>query len=53
MEDNIGGVAAAQAAGVPCVAFPNENTAGHDFSEADCRSGRSRSTELRGLLDQA
>jgi HAD superfamily hydrolase (TIGR01509 family) len=31
VEDNLGGVAAATAAGVPCVAFPNANTAGHDF----------------------
>jgi HAD superfamily hydrolase (TIGR01509 family) len=31
VEDNIGGVRAARAAGVPCVAFPNDNTAGHDF----------------------
>ncbi len=34
VEDNVGGVAAATAAGVPCVAFPNENTAGHDFDGA-------------------
>lgn len=31
VEDNVGGVAAAAAAGLECVAFPNENTAGHDF----------------------
>jgi HAD superfamily hydrolase (TIGR01509 family) len=34
VEDNVGGVRAAQAAGVPCVAFPNQNTAGHDFGSA-------------------
>lgn len=34
VEDNVGGVAAATAAGVPCVAFPNENTADHDFEGA-------------------
>lgn len=34
IEDNAGGLAAATAAGVPCVAFPNENTAGHDFTGA-------------------
>lgn len=34
VEDNVGGVSAARAAGVPCVAFPNENTAGHDFDGA-------------------
>lgn len=31
VEDNPGGVAAARAAGVPCRAFPNENTRGLDF----------------------
>ena len=34
IEDNVGGVAAASAAGVRCIAFPNENTAGGDFSAA-------------------
>ncbi len=34
VEDNIGGVTAATAAGVPCVAFPNENTTGHEFDGA-------------------
>jgi HAD superfamily hydrolase (TIGR01509 family) len=34
IEDNVGGVKAAVAAGVPCIAFPNENTAGGDFSAA-------------------
>ena len=33
IEDNLGGVRAARAAEVPCVAFPNTNTAGHDFGE--------------------
>ena len=31
IEDNVGGVQAASAAGVTCVAFPNANTAVHDF----------------------
>ena len=31
VEDNVGGVEAATAAGVTCVAFPNTNTAGHDL----------------------
>lgn len=35
IEDNVGGVTAAAAAGVKCIAFPNENTAGGDFSAAD------------------
>lgn len=34
VEDNEGGVAAAAAAGVRCAAFPNENTADHDFGGA-------------------
>jgi HAD superfamily hydrolase (TIGR01509 family) len=34
IEDNVGGVAAAFAAGVTCIAFPNENTTGGDFSAA-------------------
>ncbi len=33
VEDNLGGVRAARAAGVRCVAFPNENTMGHDFGD--------------------
>ncbi|MDQ6697613.1 MAG: HAD-IA family hydrolase [Actinomycetota bacterium] len=34
IEDNLGGLASARAAGVACVAFPNENTAGHAFEGA-------------------
>ena len=34
VEDNVGGVQAAVAAGLRCVAFPNENTAAHDFEPA-------------------
>jgi HAD superfamily hydrolase (TIGR01509 family) len=33
VEDNVGGVEAARAAGIPVVAFPNTNTAGHDFGD--------------------
>lgn len=33
VEDNLGGVASAQAAGVPVVAFPNGNTVDQDFGE--------------------
>jgi HAD superfamily hydrolase (TIGR01509 family) len=32
VEDNVGGVRAAVAAGVPCAAFPNQNTSQHDFT---------------------
>ncbi len=35
IEDNVGGAQAAAAAGVVCVAFPNVNTAGHDFEAAE------------------
>ena len=34
IEDNVGGVTAANSAGVTCIAFPNENTEGADFSAA-------------------
>ena len=34
IEDNVEGVRAAVAAGVPCVAFPNANTRGHEFAGA-------------------
>jgi HAD superfamily hydrolase (TIGR01509 family) len=34
IEDNVGGVNAAVAVGIPCIAFPNENTAGTEFGAA-------------------
>ncbi len=34
VEDNTDGVTAAESAGLTCVAFPNQNTAGHDFGGA-------------------
>lgn len=34
VEDNVGGVQSAVAAGVSCLAFPNTNTAAHDFGGA-------------------
>ena len=37
IEDNVGGIESAMAAGVACVAFPNENTAAHDVSAASSR----------------
>ncbi|HXP54126.1 MAG TPA: HAD-IA family hydrolase [Streptosporangiaceae bacterium] len=40
VEDNVGGVQAAADAGVPCVAFPNENTGGLDFAGAADRVSR-------------
>lgn len=50
IEDNVEGVAAAQAAGVRCVAMPNENTAGHDFGSARLRVERPSFDELRSLV---
>lgn len=38
VEDNLGGLASARAAGVRVVAFPNANTADHDFADADLRT---------------
>jgi HAD superfamily hydrolase (TIGR01509 family) len=46
VEDNVGGVQAAVAAGLTCVAFPNENTAQHDFAAADRRVDRLDAAEL-------
>lgn len=34
IEDNVGGVTAASAASIRCIAFPNENTAGTTFADA-------------------
>lgn len=49
VEDNVGGVESAVAAGLVCVAFPNENTAGHDFSAAAEEIDRVDYEELRDL----
>lgn len=38
------------AAGVHCVAFPNENTAGHDFTRAHHVVDRIDLAELQPLL---
>jgi len=48
VEDNPGGVAAATG-GLPYVAFPNENTAGHDFAGAAATTDH---IDLDGLLAQ-
>lgn len=50
IEDNVDGVRAAQAAGVACVAFPNQNTAGHDFGAADRRVQQVSFDELATLV---
>lgn len=50
IEDNIGGVAAAAAANIVCLAFPNQNTVHHDFKAAE-RSVDSLDFEsMRSLL---
>ena len=46
VEDNVGGVQAAVAAGIPCVAFPNENTAGDDFAGVERRVDHLDAAEL-------
>jgi HAD superfamily hydrolase (TIGR01509 family) len=48
VEDNVGGVQSATSAGIACVAFPNENTAGHAFDQATARVERLDFAELRG-----
>lgn len=53
VEDNLDGVAAAQAAGLACVAFPNANTAGHDFTAAEHRVDRLGLAELRTFIPNA
>lgn len=49
VEDNTGGVASAVGAGLKVVAFPNANTAGHDFGEATARVERLDFAELQRL----
>jgi HAD superfamily hydrolase (TIGR01509 family) len=49
VEDNVGGVRAAVAAGVPVVAFPNENTAASDFGSAARRVDHLDLAELAAL----
>jgi HAD superfamily hydrolase (TIGR01509 family) len=51
IEDNVDGVRAAKAAGLACVAFPNENTARHDFAAADRRVDRVDLSELQQLTE--
>jgi HAD superfamily hydrolase (TIGR01509 family) len=50
IEDNLGGVESAVAAGVPVVAFPNENTADHSFEHATSRVERLEFGELRSVI---
>jgi HAD superfamily hydrolase (TIGR01509 family) len=50
IEDNLGGVASAIAAGLDCVAFPNENTAHHNFKRANHLVDRLDFDELQKFL---
>lgn len=52
IEDNVGGVDAAREAGVPVVAFPNANTADHDFGAADEQVDRIEFGPLRARLGE-
>lgn len=49
IEDNLGGIESATAAGIACVAFPNENTAAHDLSTAASRVDSLDSDQLMKL----
>ncbi|MET0188210.1 MAG: HAD-IA family hydrolase [Pseudonocardia sediminis] len=53
IEDNLNGVDAAVASGLSCVAFPNENTAGHDFAKATQRVDRLDFEELQKVTRTA
>lgn len=50
VEDNVGGVRSALDAGVRCIAFPNTNTAAHDFAHADLRTTRLDPDETLALV---
>ena len=50
VEDNVGGAQAAIAAGVPCVAFPGENNAGHDFPQAAHRVNELNFGDLQAVV---
>ena len=50
IEDNAGGVESALAAGLTCVAFPNENTAALDLGPADLRVDRLDVEQLEKLV---
>jgi beta-phosphoglucomutase-like phosphatase (HAD superfamily) len=50
IEDNLSGVESAISAGLSCVAFPNENTAHHDFQRADCLVDQLNFDELQKFM---
>ena len=53
IEDNLGGVEAAIAAGLECVAFPGENNAGHNFEKAQHLVDRLNFDELQLILSES
>ncbi len=53
IEDNLDGLAAATSAGLNCVAFPNENTAHHDFAKAQWVVDRLDFQVLQGFLGES
>lgn len=52
LEDSPNGIAAAKAAGIRCVAVPNELTAKLDLSQADLQIESLASTTIRELADR-
>jgi HAD superfamily hydrolase (TIGR01509 family) len=50
IEDNLDGVKAAKSAGLDCAAFPGENTAHHDFAQAQIVFDRLNFDELQRFL---
>jgi HAD superfamily hydrolase (TIGR01509 family) len=52
IEDNLAGVESAMSAGLDCVAFPNENTAHHDFKRADHLVDRLDFDELQKFIER-
>ncbi len=53
IEDNLGGVEGAKAAGLSCIAFPNQNTAAHDFDAATHRVDRLSFVGLQTFIPNA
>jgi HAD superfamily hydrolase (TIGR01509 family) len=50
IEDNLNGLDAAKSAGLACVAFPNQNTAHHNFQAADLQTDCLEFNQLQGFL---
>jgi len=53
IEDNLGGLQAATAAGIPCIAFPGENTAAHSFESAAAQTHTLSPEKVWSLLEAA